>query len=372
MKNTFINDDKKMAKKSKKDHHHQKDHHHHECRKKKVLFVLKKKNAYGNPTSAPYGLKTSCYLVSECLKPYANCKIVEVIDGNSINKEIYDFRPDFVIIEAIWCPPYKIRELIRLYPKTQFSIRLHSKFPFLAQEKLALEWMNEYRDFINKYDNLSISANNEDFIYQINNTLNYAVELLPNCYPIDDSIKQDKRPVGEILDIGCFGALRILKNQLQQAICAIYQADQMKKNLRFHINDSSTLEKEGRPILNNLTNLFKGLKHELIIHTWQDHDSFIDLIKSMDIGMQVSFSESYDIIAADFCSNGIPIIGSKEIEFLSSSYQADPNDFYGIVNKLRFAISNKWLGLHRVNELRLRNNTKRAVKIWLKYLDINQ
>jgi len=45
-----------------------------------------------------------------------------------------------------------------------------------------------------------------------------------------------------------------------------------------------------------------------------DHSDFISIVKSMDIGMQVSLSESFNIVAADFVSNGIPLVGSPDIE----------------------------------------------------------
>lgn len=336
---------------------------------KKLLFILKKKNNYGISNSAPYGLKTSCSLVAKCLEPYhIESKIVEIIDGNCIDREIHHFRPNFVILEAIHCPPYKLKELLKKYYGTTFSVRIHSKFPFLAQERMALEWLSEYNDLANKYKNFIISANSSEFIEQINNVLGYNIIRLSNCYPVDKT-KSNKRCVGEILDIGCFGAMRILKNQLFQAVCAIYFADRMEKTLRFHVNDSSTFEREGHSILHNLINLFKNLKHQLIIHPWENHDDFIKMVKKMDLGMQVSFTESYNIVAADMVNQGIPVVGSNEIEFLSSCYQADPNDFEGIYNKLKFAVYNKWLGIHGVNKIKLKNNTESAIKTWLEFLN---
>lgn len=362
MKNIFVNNNKPM-KKEKEDKKL--------CipKKIKILFVLKKKMNYGISNSAPYGLKTSCSLVAKCLEPYGiTSKIVQVIDGNCVNKEIHDFKPNFVIFEAIWCPPYKIEELVRLYPQVIFNVRIHSKVQFLAQERMAFEWLNLYKEISKKYSNFSISGNSNDFIEQVNCVLGFNSHLLPNCYPMDSSIKQDKKEVGKIFDVGCFGALRILKNQLLQAICAIHFADQSKRILRFHINDSSTFEREGNPIIYNLINVFKPLKHELVIHEWIGHNNFLELIRTMDVGMQVSFNETYNIVAADMVAAGIPVVGSPEIPFLSSSYQADPNSFDSIVDKLRFAVFNKWLGLHKVNELKLRNDSNRAIKIWLDFL----
>ncbi len=356
MRSPFNNNDKKMVRE---------DH----CSKKtKVLFILKQRTAhYGNTSS--YGLMVSCQMVSECLRnENIDSKIVTVIDSNSIDREVFNYKPTHVVLEAIWCPPYKLAQLLNLYPKIKWDVRLHSKFPFLAQEKMALEWLNQYKNLIVKFKNLTISANNRDFIDEINNTLGFNIRYTPNCYPVSGSIFPNTKKIGEILDIGCFGALRILKNHVQQAIAAIFVANCLNKKLRFHINDSSTFEKEGNPILNNLKHIFEDSGHQLVIHPWDGHDNFVALVQCMDLGMQMSFTESFNLTAADFVSNGIPLLGSSEIEFLSGIYQAKPANFKDIVEKLKFIINNKWLGLHIINTINLRKHTKQAVKDWLFFL----
>lgn len=329
----------------------------------KVLFVLKRRTNYGS-----YGLMNSCNSIAPSLEQHnIQSKVVIVTDGNGIDKEVHDFNPDFVILEAIWCPPYKIEELLKLYPNVRWDVRIHSKLPFLAQESIAFKWMNDYNDLVYKYDNFSLSANNRKFVEELNGVLGFDLKYTPNTYPIDDT-RSNKKSVGETLDIGCFGALRILKNHLEQAAAAIYLADRMDKYLRFHINDSSTYEREGHSILNNLTYMFKNTEHELIVHPWENSEKFIKLVKTMDIGMQVSFSESFNLVAADFVNNGIPIVGSSEIEFLSKSYQADPNNYLDIADRLKFAIYNKWIGFHAINKKLLSRFVDNSIDAWLDFL----
>ncbi len=338
-------------------------------RKKKVLFILKKRNAYGNTQRSSYGLKSSCTFISNFLdyKGY-DSSVIEIVDSNSIDREVYNRKPNIVILEAIWCPPYKIKELLKLHKKVKWNIRLHSKFPFLAQEKMAMEWLGEYNEIAQQYPNLTISANNEDFINQINN-IGFNLIYTPNYYPISHFSEVNTKPVGHILDIGCFGALRILKNTVQQAVCSIKYANDIGKKLKFHINDSSQYEKEGVSILNNLKNIFSNGPHELVIHDWHDHRNFIDLIRKMDLCMQVSFSESYNITAADGIACGIPTIGSTEIEFISRIYKTAPTDYENILNKISFALRYKTLGLHYINQLLLKRNSIRAGNVWLDLID---
>lgn len=339
--------------------------------KKKILFILKEKSSYGS-NSAPYGLLNSCKMVSESLKSHGvESKIVSIKDSNHIDREIFNYKPTHVILEAIWCPPYKLKELLEIkrYKHIKWSIRLHSKVPFIAQERLAFQWLTDYNNISKEYNNFKISSNNEKFLEEINTSLGFKLILMPNCYTLPNYIKLNIDPIGETINIGCFGALRTLKNQLQQAVCSIYIANKLGKKLKFHINDSSTYEKEGASILNNLIYVFKNTHHELIIHKWNNHHGFIKLVKKMDIGMQISFSETFNITAADFVSVGVPIIGSKEIEFLGREYQAKPTDFKDIIDILELTIKYKTFGFHSINEVLLRHQNKSSIKTWLEYLE---
>ena len=57
----------------------------------------------------------------------------------------------------------------------------------------------------------------------------------------------------------------------------------------------------------------------------------------MDMGLQVSFSETFNIVTADFVNNCIPVVGSDEITWMSDRYQADPTDADDIVNHMILA-----------------------------------
>lgn len=80
------------------------------------------------------------------------------------------------------------------------------------------------------------------------------------------------RPVRGAIDIGCFGAVRPLKNQLMQAIAAISFARSRGLHLRFHMN--GTRIEGGGPVLKNITAMFaRSPDAELVLHPWFDHRS---------------------------------------------------------------------------------------------------
>ena len=171
----------------------------------------------------------------------------------------------------------------------------------------------------------------------------------------------------DIIDIGCFGAIRPMKNQLNQALAAISFGNEMKKKIRFHIN-SDRVEQKGDSVLKNIENAFTNTRHELVLHPWMHHEDFIKIVRGMDLGMQVSLSETFNIVAADFVWNGIPVIGASDINWLSSFYMADPNSITNIKNKLYVAWYGRFINLQFLNYMKLESYNYEALKQWLNTL----
>jgi hypothetical protein len=90
----------------------------------------------------------------------------------------------------------------------------------------------------------------------------------------------------------------------------------------------------------------------------------------MDMGLQVSFSETFNIVAADFVSQDIPIVASPEIEFVSSLFQAHPTNTLDIVSKLERAWTGRSLSLQSLNRRLLGRHNLDAMQAWLDSLEI--
>lgn len=331
--------------------------------KKKILFILKNRSKYG----VSYGLVNSCKLVSLALEPYGiECKIVQVHDNSNIDREVHQYQPTHCFIEALWVVPSKFEVLLPLHKKVEWFVRLHSQAPFLGHEGIAFEWIKGYAELEKKYKNFHISSNSSMLVKDIEAAFGIKLTYSPNIYLFDkkdyDFLWQD-----DVVDVGCFGAIRPFKNHINQALAALIFAKQNKLKLKFHIN-SSRFENQGEAILKNLRNIFKNTEHELVEHDWANHEEFLALARQMDVGLQVSYTETFNIVGADFVSQHIPLVGSKQIEWLHSWYQADPNDVSDIAKKLTFAYYAKVLHLHRLNELKLKQYNEDAIDAWLKII----
>lgn len=299
----------------------------------KILFVLKER-FYSKNNS--YGLINSSKQVADYLESIGNeCKVVQVIDGNAIDKEIHDFKPELVIIEALWVTGHKLKELIELkrYKHIKWVVRVHSDIGFLAAETMAMKYINDYIEL--DKENLYISMNNAAFNHHISNALDYEFVYLPNVITVKHDRCDKNTHRKNHIDVACFGSLRILKNQCYQALCAMEMANRLHKKLKFHITvDVGITEEHTNPVYKNLQEIFKNSEHELVEHRWLENDEFQKLIKHMDIGMQLSYTESFNIVAADFVNANVPIIVSDAIRWMPFILKTSTIEYEKTIKKL--------------------------------------
>lgn len=311
--------------------------------KKKILFILKHRTNYGFPTgySLSSGLLNSATYVKDMLqRHHFETSLVQVEDSNSIDREVHKFKPDVVFIEALWVPPTKFKELQRLHPRVKWVVRIHSNVPFLGNEGMAFRWIKEYQD----YKNVIVAFNSfeafKNFHWHWDNTKTLA--YLPNYYPTNMH-QHTHRSKDGVLDVGCFGAIRQLKNQLNQAMAAIFYCQEKGLTLRFHINAGRIDNEQDAPILKNLRSLFAGFdkrQFTLVEHDWLNKSEFLDLVKTMDLGLQVSFSETFNIVTADFVSHMVPIVVSQEIGWMPNSTHAMPTSIDNIIQHIDEVLHN--------------------------------
>ena len=287
------------------------------------------------------GLRNSAHFVVDMLNENdIAAKLVEVVDNNCINREVTEYKPTHVIIEAFWVVPEKFDVLQKLHPNVKWIVRNHSDLPFLANEGNAVDWSLKYLMYHNVYLAPNSYQTFEDTKKMVlaaygPHVARRKILYLPNYYPITEDISSPK-PVGHTLDVGCFGAIRPLKNQLVQAVAAVHYAKIKNKKLRFHIN-VARLESRGNAVLKSIQGFFANLdpdKYQLVEHGWLNHDDFLKLVRTMDIGLQASFTETFNIVAADFVSQGIPIVVSDEIDWMPSYFTVDESDVQAICEKM--------------------------------------
>lgn len=344
---------------------------------KKVLVLVKKNNDYGDYSDpskkSKAGLYNSARLLVDALNKIHHIHAIldTCIDSNVIDKKLFHFKPNLCVLEAIWVTPTKLKELVVLHPKVKFCVRIHSKAPFLAMEGQALSWIKEYE----KIPHVQVAFNNKQTSRDFN-AIGISNIYLPNIYT---HIHADHLSIVEIIlnllfknnkhrnrfHIGSFGAIRPLKCQLTQAMAAIEFANKKNAKLSFYINAGRT-EQYGENVLKNLRALFSGTQHHLVEMPWLTHEEFLKIVATMDICMQVSYTESFNIVAADCVLMKKPIVVSKEIDWIKVGI-ADPNNVHSMVCTLEDVWANKRSYTNH-NLLSLKHYNEDAIEVWENYL----
>lgn len=351
--------------------------------KPKILFILKYRESSdsgtynrGKGTGLPSGLLNSAkFIVDMLAHEHVDVKLVQVTDNNDIDREVSLYQPTHAIIEALWVVPEKFDILQRLHPSVAWIVRVHSDIPFLSQEGVAMDWLCRYV----AHENVIVASNAEDTVESLRSIIRSIhpewpealvkrkLAYLPNFYPTKASTAHPPPKDGRFVNVACFGAIRPMKNQLIQAVAAIKYAESQGKILRFHINATRS-ETGGDNPLKNLRDLFRHVPHELVEHTWMSHSYFLGLLRTMDIGLQVSFSETFNIVAADYAVAGLPAVVSPEISWASPWCQADPTDAEDIFQKMARVADwpFRWL-FKRLNLFGLREFARDSKHRWLRY-----
>lgn len=347
----------------------------------KTLFILKRREDYNADHFSQVGLSTGLYnsatFVKDMLVNTGHAAVLEVaIDNNDIDALVTKHRPTHVVLEALWVVPSKFSVLTTLHPEVKWIVRLHSEMPFMAGEGIAMDWIGDYLT----YPQVSIGVNAPRMLDEIQTYARISGHLarriiyLPNFYPQQFLAKDwgaysAKQDLEDTVDIGCFGAVRLLKNHMVQAFGAIKFAEKECKKLRFHIN-SGRVEMQGAPVVHNLQGLFSHLSksgHQLVNHEWTPREDFLKVCASMDLGLQVSFSETFNIVAADLISQGVPVVGSREIPWLTQFSSADPTSSDSIAKMLSSAYTSPKFNVWR-NQDKLVSYTNESKHVWNSYL----
>lgn len=333
-----------------------------------ILFILRKSGAFGPYAYHSSGLRNSATFINDMLvSAGVSSRVAEVNDANDIDREVFNFNPSIVILEAIWCPPSKLGELagLRRHKGRRWVVRNHSELPFLSLEGIAMKWLLEYP----MIPAVSVACNSNEARYDLDlifasRMQPISAEYLPNFYPVDP-MPSPKAGHRSMLNIGCFGALRPLKNQLMQAAAASVYAASRSATLAYHIN-STRIENDASPVLKSIRAIFSYRKDQMLVeHPWMERPKFLALCREMDLGLQVSFSETFNIVSADLVSQGVPVVVSSEVPWVPIRFQARPTSIDSIIRAMGVALRNTAAAYQLEGLL---HYSARSAQVWLEFI----
>lgn len=232
-----------------------------------------------------------------------------------------------VVLEALWIAKDDLERLAVTFPDTKFYVRSHSQIGFLQVEPGAIKILRDVLSLQESELNVHMAGNSARLKVFIEGVYNQDCVLLPNLYHLERPANRPHTHAGahRKIRVASFGSLRHLKMHSVAAAGALLLAQQHGMDLEFHL--SVHREEHGVGALQSIRNMFMDLPSATLVEdTWQDWGDFRRLVAHMDLAIQVSATETFNLTTADAVAEGVPCVVSPAIDWLPAGFHADVDD----------------------------------------------
>jgi hypothetical protein len=275
-------------------------------------------------------------------------------------------RPTHIVIGAPWLPTLDLQVLVHSNPDIHFAVCCHSNVGFLQADPLAITNFRQMLSLEQGALNMSAAGNSQRFCDWIVEAYGRPCTWLPNLYFLESASPVYRRPwAGCSLNIGSFGAVRPLKNTLNAVAAALQLHNDMHIPVKFHFSVARV--EIGSTVVRAIDAMVKGVPDfHLIKDDWYQWPDFRQIIRRMDILMQVSYSESFNMVTADGAAESIPSVVSDAIDWAPSDWKAEVDDTLSITRVANNLLNNMHSGAAGFKALLASNVT--GLRSWLKWL----
>lgn len=332
-------------------------------------LVLCYKNFAANANISHIGLGVSALNTSKVLKRHgvavAAFAINSVVD---LDKYLLAHPATTnVVISAAWLPVLELGHLVVRFPHVEFAVNIHSNVGFLQADANGVKLLGAYVHLQKELLNFRVSGNSQEFVDWLTEVYSVEAEYLPNLYNLD-STTQENRPLynGGTIRIGAFGACRPLKNFMTAAAAAIAISKELRVPVDFVMNGGrpdggSSIERAIAALIASQPNV------TLKVLNWAAWPDFLDVIEGLHLMMQVSYTESFNMVTADGIGKGVPSVVSDAIGWVPSRWIAKSDDSLDVARVGRSLITDPHAIVDGVNALERWNQA--GFGQWLEFLD---
>jgi hypothetical protein len=272
----------------------------------------------------------------------------------------------------VLCAPYIdapfLSRMVAAFPNQQFALVYHSNLGFLSVDRFAAVSLPEFVALDRQHQNFTVAANCKELSEAMSGATGSVFTYLPNLYHLPGTVRR-QRPrwsAGMPLQVGLFGAARVLKNWLTAGTATMILQRHLNTEVYLHVSQGRD-EGAGstRDSLNSLLQL-NGRVH-LVEVPWLSADDFGRYLFGMDLMLQPSFTETFNNVTADGMARGVPSVVSDAIDWAPESWIAKADSATDIATVARRVLNDKhatkkgWQALDTYNTAAMQ-----AWKRWLK------
>lgn len=352
------------------------------CSRPRVVFIFKNFSKILNNHPYVIGLGIAAFNNSQTLKQNdIDTEMWGIAEPEDLEKKLEEtnYNPDFIVISALWFPSEKLAELSYKYKNTTFIIVSHSNVSFMFADRNAFRLLREYAILQKLTNNIKLAGNSYKFTKWASIVFDMPVVFLPNLYNLNNiqDIKYKhwcwQKPQWEkngVIKIGNFGATRVLKGNLTACAAAIEISKKLDMPVEFWL--SAGRVDGGQSILHAIKQLTSNMPNfQVKYKEWSPWEQFRTFVGTMDLNMQVSLSESFNIVLADSLWGGVPVLASEVIEWLPENCIANLDDANQIADlgirmlydQSHYAADGRWA---------LKKYVKDGIKEWKSFLYQNR
>ncbi len=293
-----------------------------------MSIILAYKNFRANRNISHIGLGVAAINTAKVLQRAGMpAEVWPVVSAADLRKRLTAHPSSQVIISAPWIPTMDMYALANDFPYTQFAVTCHSNVGFLQADRNGVKLVRELMDMEMSTSNVHLAGNSRRFCQWINQAFGVPCAYLPNLYYLPFDAPRARTPFcSGTLRIGAFGATRPLKNLMSAAGAALEIARVVRAPLEFWISAGRT-EGGGDGVLAAVKEMLNGLPHvTLCLNGWQTWPEFRKTVANMNLLLQPSYTESFNMVTADGVAEGLASVVSSAIDWAPEDWKAEVDD----------------------------------------------
>ncbi len=340
-----------------------------------IFLVLAYKNFAARQGISHIGLGVAAINTAKVLRKIGiRCEVLPAKDEHAIEEFLVAHKGvTHFSMSAPWIPVHVWHKLCAKFPEVKFDVVCHSNVGFLQADWNGIRNLKDDIELEMGVANFHVAANNERLVHFIENTYGRPCTYLPNLYftnHLSAPHRGGQHKHGS-LRIGIFGASRSLKNQVSAVGGALQISRELKAQTEIWLNSERDDGPETKTLRRAIEEMCRGFHHvTLKFAGWQSWSSFRALVGSMDLLLQPSYTESFNMVTADGIVEGVPSVVSPAIEWAPQSWHCEPDDVNSIARVGIMLLNDTHSAKHGFHALQKYN--QKGTNSWVRYLMHNR